>query len=414
METAEDPVLAALAARIGAQEAQELVRRIDRFSNYPNAVKGMAARPPAAPTEQAALAVVEDPALRTALGLEPPGAALGPSAEFWALLTLAARADLGVLDRVAADLGEHPARQRLLGSIRRAATRPRPPVEPSVQQDTVPQRVSQVGAWSSENPNADPEVLAPFPGQKAAARAAAVRALAALGTPAALEVLARYAADRYPAALLAELHRAWGRFDRREFAARMFDRAPRVLELGLAPTLEGIGGVPHLTGLDVVLTDGADLSPLAECTALRLLRVACEGEPGLRDVEPLRQLPDLTELHLTRTTRHADLTLLAELPVRHLRLHLEGAEASFLLRMPRLERLLVADERPHAGTGATLAALARTGVLVTVYAHQSEGFSDLLGAADLVTVEQNGYVAAVHDQSTVEEVRSRLATNRLP
>ena len=146
MESSENPVLEALASRIGAQEAQELLRRIARFSNHPNAVKGMAARPSAAPTEQAALAVVEDPALRTQLGLEPPGAVFGPTGEFWALLTLAVRADLGVLDRVAADLGEHPARQRLLGSIRRAATRSRPPVEPSVQQDTVPQRVSQVSA----------------------------------------------------------------------------------------------------------------------------------------------------------------------------------------------------------------------------------------------------------------------------
>ena len=257
-------------------------------------------------------------------------------------------------------------------------------------------------------------MLAPFGGQKATARAAAVRALAALGTPAALEVLARYAVDRYPDAMLAELHRAWGRFDRREFAARMFDGAAPVLDLGLTPALDGIGGVPDLTGLDVVLTDGADLSPLAECTALRVLRVACEGEAGLHDVEPLRQLPDLTELHLTRTTRHADLTPLAGLPVRHLRVHLEGAEASFLLRMPRLERLLVADDRPHADAGGTLAALARTGVMVTVYAHQSAGFSDLLGAADLVTVEQNGYLAAVRDRSAVEEVRVRLATNRLP
>jgi hypothetical protein len=281
---------------------------------------------------------------------------------------------------------------------------------PSVE---VPQKAAEVKAWLGAHPDVDPAVLAPRTGQKAAARVAAVRALGAVGTPRALEVLGEYAEDSYSDAVLKELHTAWGRFDRRAFAATMFRQAAYTLDLGMAPTIEGIGAVPGLTSLDVVLTKGADLAPLAECTGLRTLRVGAEGEPGLLGVEPLRELLELTELHLTRTTHNADLTPLADLPVRRLRLDLEGADGSFLLRMPHLERLLLSG-----GAADVVLALVRQGVRVVVWAHERDWVPGLLeqagGAADIHVVEKAGRIGLTNDESKLEELGRHLFSNILP
>jgi hypothetical protein len=294
------------------------------------------------------------------------------------------------------------------------------PADPSL----IPQKVSEVKAWLAAHPDADPAVLAPHERQKAAARAAAVRALGSMGTPRALEVLRQYAADHYPDAVLKELHTAWSRFDRREFAATMFRQAPYTLDLGMAGSLEGIGAVSGLTSLDVVLVGGADLSPLAECTELRTLRVGAQGAPGLLGVEPIVDLPVLSELHLTRTTRNADLTPLSRTPVRRLRIDLEDADGSFLLRMPNLERLLLSG----GGSSASLeqcealadvvVALARQGVQVVAYRHQRHWVDGLLqkadSAVDIFVADTNGYVGLTNDESELDGVRRRLFSNLLP
>ncbi|WP_133379122.1 hypothetical protein [Klenkia marina] len=413
----DDPVHAALAERLGDDAAAGLLRRLRGFSNHPNAVKGAAKLDAGPDVAAAALAVVENPALASPLGLaaEP---LMWPAPELWPLLTLAARADVGVVDRVAPLFVGQAYADRLFRAIRRAAgTAPGPTAPgtaPETTQPDVPQKLSEVNRWVAAHPDVDPAVLGPRPGQRAAARVAAVRALGAIGTPAALAVLSDYAADRYPDALLAELHRAWDRFDRRVFAATMF--RPGRVDLGVARSIEGIGAVPGLTGLTVVLEGGADLAPLAECTALRTLAVGAEGEPGLRGVEPVVDLPDLVELQLTRTTRHADLAPLARSGVRRLRIDLDGADADVLLAMPHLERVLVADDSPAPDTGAVLADLVRRGVQVTVYAHQAGGFPLLVesGASDLVVVEQSGYVGVTADPGTAGDLRSRLVSNVVP
>lgn len=412
----DDPVQSALATRLGDDVATALLSRLERYSNLPNTVKGTAKAEPAPDVEAAALAVVEDPELTEELIA---------GFRFWGLLTLAARADVGVLDRTAERLADEDHVRRLLASIRRAtakhdAAAPRPAAT-DAPAPSAPQKVSAVKAWLAAHPTPDPEELAPRPRQRAAARAAAVRALGAIGTPRALDVLSRYAAESYPDAVLTELHRAWGAFDRRDFAAAMFRPAPYTLDLGIAPSLEGIGAVPGLTSLDVVLTDGADLTPLTECTALHTLRVGAEGEPGLLGVEPLLALPELSELHLTRTTRHADLTPLADLAVRRLVLDLDGADGAFLLRMPRLERLLLRDDAPPEASdhdnGAVAAALVRAGVQVTVYRHQAAAFATLTeqaGSADLTMVEQSGYLGFSRDHGALEDLRRRLFSNLVP
>ncbi|KRB76434.1 hypothetical protein ASE01_15840 [Nocardioides sp. Root190] len=276
-----------------------------------------------------------------------------------------------------------------------------------------PQKASEVKAWLVAHPDVDPAVLAPHQDQKAAARTAAVRALGTIGTPRALEVLGEYADGSYPDAVLKELHTAWGRFDRRTFAATMFRQAAYTLDLGMARTVEGIGAVPGLTSLDVVFNGKADLTPLAECVELRTLRVGAEGEPGLLGVEPLLDLSELSELHLTRTTHNADLAPLAALGVRRLRIDLEGADGSFLLRMPQLERLLVSG-----GSADVVLALVRKGVRVVVFAHERDWVTGLLeqagGAADVFVVEKSGRIGLVDDESKVDELGRHLFSNILP
>ncbi|WP_193614694.1 hypothetical protein [Nocardioides lijunqiniae] len=422
MDTHDDPIRTALGAHLGDDVAERLLTRIDRYSNLPNTVKGTAKTEGAPEVERAALVVVEDPALAGALGLEAtPDLGPYPTQELWGLLTLAARADVEVLNRLAEGLGDQEYARRLQATIRRAAAKHAAaptdgPERPASQAPDVPQKVSEVKAWLAAHPDADPALLAPREGQRAAERSAAVRALGTIGTPGALDVLGRYAEESYPDAVLKELHRAWGRFDRREFAARMFRQAPYTLSLGLAPTLEGIGAVAGLTSLEVVLTGGADLAPLAECTGLRTLRVGAEGEPGLLGVGPLRDLPELTELHLTRTTRNADLTALSGVGARRLRIDLEDADGSFLLDMPRLESLLVGGEREDLA-GVVLA-LVRRGVRVAAYRHQRSWVTGLReqaeAAADVHLVETNGYLGLTSEESAVDDVRRQLYLNLLP
>jgi hypothetical protein len=420
METHDDPVGAALARRLGDDAARRLLTRARSYSNYPNAVKGAAKWDGGPEVEAAALAVVEDEALAGVLGL---GAGtdfvsrLGLAMEFWPLLTLAARCDVGVVDRVAPLFAGQDYAGRLFAAIRRAAAKHAGAPAPSAVAPPgpdVPAKLSEVSAWLAAHPAVDPGVLGPRPGQKAAARLAAVRALGTLATPRALAVLGRYADRQYTDALLAELHRAWSRFDRRTFAATMFKPGP--LNLGVTPTLEGIGAVPGLTSLRVIMSGRADLTPLAECTALHTLTVAAHGEPGLLGVEPLLNLPGLTELHLTDTTRNADLAPLAATAVRRLRINLDGADSTFLLKMPRLDRLLIADESPRAGTGDVLTALVRRGTQVTIYRHQAAGFPRLVeaGSPDVVAVEQSGYLAFTSDNAAAEGIRRRLFSNSVP
>ena len=437
MTTHDDPIRTALRAHLDDETADALLAKAGGFSNLPNTVKGLAKSTGAPRTEAAALAAVEGPELAGLLDELSNGRAdFADRQRFWGLLTLAARAELAVLDRMADRFDGQDYAPKLLATIRRAATKhaTAAPVSSTAGGDVdatgpqVPQKVSEVKAWLAAHPGVDPAVLAPQKGQKAGARAAAVRALGAMGTPDALAVLGQYADERYPDAVLKELHQAWTRFDRREFAATMF-RSSATLDLGVAASLEGIGAVPDLTGLEVILTGKADLAPLAECVALRTLRVAAEGPPGLLGVEPLLELPELTELHLTRMTRNADLTPLADLGVRRLRIDLDGADGSFLLRMPRLERLLlatgeaadvpvVATEQERGALAEVVLALVRKGVRVVVYRHERAWVAGLLdraeAAPDVHTVEASGYLGLTADGSALEQFRRHLGSNLVP
>lgn len=420
---ADAPVTTALARHVGLDAATRFTAKASRYASWPNLIRGISAMPATPDLEAAALALVDDPSMATALGLGPsaaPGtdpalartvAVLSVGSTTLALLTLAARADIEVVDRVADVLGDVGWDETHLATIRRSAAKHaaagrRATVESAPQagqSPDAPQRVSEVKAWLGTHGGVDVGVLAPYDKQKATARTAAVRALGEIATPQALEVLGQYASDSYPDKVLDELHTAWGRFDRRAFAAAMFRQAPWRLDLGFASSVEGIGAVSGLTSLKVGFSGPADLSPLAECTGLTTLWVASPYEPGLLSVAPLLGLTELTELHLTEVTRHADLTALADLPVRRLRLDLDGVDCSFLLEMPRLERLLLTGAVPGTATYDVVVALVQKGVRVAVYQHESEWVTGLRERAEQETgvflVEAHGRIGLVGDES---------------
>ncbi|MGM7420916.1 hypothetical protein [Cellulosimicrobium sp. ES-005] len=446
-------VFAVLADAIGAPRAEQVLTRFDRYSNQPNAIKGAVRLPSDPALERAALRVFEDPGLRAVAGLDASSLAEALDARtLWALLALAARADVTVLDRLPAETALRGAPK--IATIRRAAAKhaaalgsvPAAPASaeaPDVPLATarsdvpaLPEKVAQVASWLAARPGADPRWFAARPGQRAAERRVALRALGSIGTPAALDVLAGYARDGYPDVELAELHRAWGRFDRREFAATMFRPGGAVLQLGACPSVEGIGAVQGLTGLRMVLTERADLAPLAECTDLQRLDVNVTGGPGSPDltgVEALSQLPALTELHLLGTTRGADLTALRHTAVERLSLSLDGADGAFLTHVPHLRSLKLSggsgpedagydDEDglaplpAHPGLVDVVLRLVADGVQVVVSHHERSWVSRLTAAvpSDVFVVERGGYVGLTRDGSDVDALGRRLFSNVVP
>jgi len=383
-----DPVQAALEAALGAERAVDLLTALDNYSNQPNAVKGAAKRPSDPELESAAHRVL------TAASPRDLDDALD-SIGMWGLLTLAARADATILDSLPGSRADNPK----VAAIRRAATKhhkalaaPTAAAGSSSGDGTgtataVPTKVSEVAAWLKSHPEADPALFAPAAGQRAAARRAALRALGSLATPQAFAVLAQYAAKAYSDADLVELHRAWGRFDRREFAATMFGPGAADLGLGVCSTIEGIGAVTGLRGLGVIFEKQADLSPLTECTELRVLQVRATEGSHLESIAPLAQLPQLRHLELTGETRGADLGQLAGTPIEQLELALEGADGSFLSDMPQLRGLKLSGGREphpafddpttfetlpvHPGLTEVILGLVRGGVTVVLYQHES-------------------------------------------
>ncbi|KAB1653427.1 hypothetical protein F8O01_15265 [Pseudoclavibacter chungangensis] len=325
LEWGTDPVARALAAIIGRSETTALFDRFMDYSNYRNVIAGTAKRPADPPLETAALQLFRDPALARDLDIETddPVRSRRFGAIHWGLLTLAARADASVLDALPAEVrAESDDKIRKIArAAKKHATTPTATAADAAAPGTpsdLPSKVSEVRTWLKTHPDADPEVLAPSTTQRAPERRAALRALGQIGTPAALDVLARYARARWSAAELDELHAMWGRFDRRAFASRMFVPSSWRLDLGSTTDLDGIDAVAGLTGLAVRFGGTVDLGPLAACTGLQRLWVSASDDPGMTSLEPLTHLPALTDLHLRGVTRNADLEALTDIPIARL------------------------------------------------------------------------------------------------
>ena len=297
---------------------------------------------------------------------------------------------------------------------------------------TRPLKITEVKAWVAANSDVDPSVLAPYPKQRAAERRAALRALGALGTPAALDVLTSYAKEDYSDVELEELHKMWGTFDRRDFARRMFKPGAWRLNLGAATSLEGVSAVENLTSLDVIFLGAADLEPLGECASLRRLSIISNIEPSIASVEPLTRLPELRVLTLSGVTRNADLSVLGKTPISELKISLDGADGSFLLDLPNVRTVALSggetgdEKRPrdkwepapvpaHEGLAAVVFALVRAGVHVVVYKHETDWVAALPegaeAAADVFVDEVSGQLSLTTDEESRVRLAGRVRSN---
>ena len=106
------PIQTALEAALGTEQTDQLLTALDNYSNQPNAVKGAAKRPSDPEVEATALAVF---AAATPEDIDLELDTIG----MWGLLTLAARADVTILEVLPDDRKDNPK----VASIRRAATK---------------------------------------------------------------------------------------------------------------------------------------------------------------------------------------------------------------------------------------------------------------------------------------------------
>lgn len=388
----------------GRDAADALLARLGRYSHLPGVIKGLGRLDFPTALAEAALRVVRD-GVRS---LDPsrPFQTGQSLFELWAVISLAARADDSVLDDVERALsGDEniPPRIRELRRVtaqahaRAAAQSADQPVAASTPRSgapEAPQAVGKVKAWLAAH--SDPAPLAPHPGQKAAAKAAAVRALGLLGTDDAFEVLRAYATDDPSEPLLKELLAAWPRFERGRYAAAMFVPRRGHLDLGIVKDLDGIEAVPGLTSLRIVVDDKkddqTDLSSLARCTGLESLKVQYNG-PGMpTHLEWLRALPGLRSLDIGDVLRRVDLAPLAESHLERLTIWLDGQDPGVLLRIGGLRALTVlatcsahstaTATSPHPDLTETVLTLVRRGVPVTVYDFDRPWAPEVLPAAE--------------------------------
>lgn len=108
------PIQAEFERALGTERAYQVLTRLDDYSNQPNAVKGAAKRPSDPPLEAMAHAAF------AAASPEEVDFELD-SIGMWGLLTLAARADLTILDRLPASRADNAK----VATIRRAAVKHR-------------------------------------------------------------------------------------------------------------------------------------------------------------------------------------------------------------------------------------------------------------------------------------------------
>ncbi|WP_134324272.1 hypothetical protein [Cumulibacter soli] len=404
--------LRATTAEIGGDDAvaeiDALEKRLQRYSHLPGVLKGLAKLDFSAALCDAAAYVVRGSTMQKLVDDTLFGA--------WAVFVLAARSDASVIDEIEAGVsGDYvAARVRELRNGTKKAV-DRRAAEPQVTAEAAPAAsgnelagpasVGKVKAWLRDHPDADPRILAPKPKQKAAMVAAAIRALAQLGTPAAFEVIKQYATDKPTDPMLEELKRAWHGFDEREFAAAMFRPSEALghLDLGIVTKLDGIDAVDGLRSLRVVIDDNksgqTDLTPLRDCSTLTSLDVQFNEPVGPANVDWLRPLSGLRSLRLAGPMDGVDLTVLREINVQSLSISLVGCDGSILLEVPQLKELTLVGASARHDPGPAVAAhpgltqvvldLVERGVAVSVYSFDSWS-SEVLAEAETAGMHLTG------------------------
>lgn len=143
-------------------------------------------------------------------------------------------------------------------------------------------------------------LLVASPNSTAEEAACSVRALAMIGTDAALEQLAPYGADSRRA-VQRELISGWDRFERSRFAESVMAQAPLFggsLTVSEADSLYFLKPLKRLTHLKLETRVQLDWETVSE---LRLHRLSIETARGLRDLRPFVGAADLVRL----SVRHA-------------------------------------------------------------------------------------------------------------
>jgi hypothetical protein len=298
----------------------------------------------------------------------------------------------------------------------------------------VPTKVSEVKAWLAARPTMDAATLkslAKRPKQKAAEMAAAVRALAQIGTSDALQVIATYRpkvidgeaehegrfGDTFPDAVAREILAAWGRFDRRAFAKKIFSGLGSlwIAHGGEIEDLTGIGAAKELLDLRIFVSPTCDLAPLAACVELGRLEINVSGRTG--GLEPIARIPALD--HLAIINGHkldqaaVDALAGAKLVARLYLTVGPTIDLHALTALPALKRLKLGagDRAADARTAATLRELVRRGVDVCLYDHEKWPRDLTSGSIPgVASAVQGGYIVLTSDPSRVEALRASMST----
>jgi Leucine-rich repeat (LRR) protein len=168
-----------------------------------------------------------------------------------------------------------------------------------------------------------------------------VRALALIGSQAALATLVGYTDDSRRQVLV-ELGRAWEDFEYWVYLRQVLTRC-RALHLSNNPSLIGLAQLSQLESLAITDSDQfSDLSPLASLIDLTELSI-CRSQ--VSDLNPLTQLSRLTSLDISQT-QVSDLRPLAQL-AQLATLHASGTRIGnrSLAQLPRLTNLDISQTK---------------------------------------------------------------------
>jgi hypothetical protein len=184
------------------------------------------------------------------------------------------------------------------------------------------------------------DFMQPRPDHSDSEAAACVEALALIGSDKALSALEAYGADnRYK--VMGVLGRAWGNFDRREYARRVLSQSKSLFLLNLSGW-EGGEYLSAVTQVSLIKPDLGEVERLAELPFLTELIIYDTIEPAA-DLTPLAKLKNLTRLYLAFGFRQvSDLGPLSQLQnLKHLELvgFKSASDLSPLTRLPKLTNL---------------------------------------------------------------------------
>jgi Leucine-rich repeat (LRR) protein len=238
----------------------------------------------------------------------------------------------------------------------------------------------------------DPAIplLAANPAHSEEEAAMCVRALALIGSQAALEALVGYTGDERDQ-ILRELGRAWEAFERHTYLRQVLIHC-KALHLSDNASLLGLEQLTHLSSLTVTSSDQfSDLNLLAPLVNLTELNIS---ETHVSNLNPLAQLSQLTVLHIHEAPVN-DLGPLAQLS-QLVKLSISEMPVSDLGPLAQLSQLveLYIGEMPVSD----LSPLAQLSQLTELYLSETQ-------VSDLNSLAQLSQLTVLHiDQAPVSDL----------